>query len=179
VTALDPGEANHLLPHVLPGGRGHLHRVERRQLADASLWAWSAATGERRKLLESASCGRYTSGYLVFARDAALLAVPFDPMTLEVKGPWAPIADGVDVNATNGTAQFAVSATEPGVCGAGGRHRWCGSARLGGSQGRERPVSDIQGEFEVARLSPDGRRVAVQNLNDLGSTSSARASCAG
>ncbi|HYN10868.1 MAG TPA: protein kinase [Vicinamibacterales bacterium] len=170
VTSLDPGDANHLLPHVLPGGRGIIFTVwNGGSFADASLWVWSAATGTRHKLLEAATCGRYAStGHLVFARDAALLAVPFDLTTLTIRGSPVPVADGVEVSATNGTAQFALSAGGALVYAAqaaatDGADRLVWVDRNGGEQ----PIPDIHGDFEAARLSPDGRRVAFQSLNDL------------
>ena len=170
VTTLEPGEANHLLPHVLPGGQAIIFTMwTGGSFADASLWVWSTATGARHKLLASASSGRYSAtGYLVFARDAALLAVPFDLATLTVKGSPMPVADGVEVSATNGTAQFALSADGTLVYAAqatatddSDRLVWVDR------NGREQPIPDIHGDFEAARLSPDGRRVALQSVNDL------------
>jgi serine/threonine-protein kinase len=167
-TTLDKGEANHLLPHVLPGGRAVIFTVwNGGSFADASTWVWSATTGRRHKLLDSASGARFAStGHLVFARGDALLAVPFDPEKLEVAGSPVPVADDVEINATNGTAQFALSAA--------GTLVYATRAAGGGSDlvwvdrhGAEQRISDIHGDFEVARLSPDGRRVALQSLNDI------------
>ena len=170
VTKLDPGEANHLLPHVLPGGKGLTFTVwNGGSFRDASVWVWSAATGTRRKLLDSASGGRYTStGHLVFVRDDALLAVPFDLSTLNLAGTPVPVAaDDVDINATNGTAQFALSAT--GTLVYASRAHAAGGADLVwvDRHGNEQRVPDLHGSFDNVRLSPDGRRVAIGSLNDI------------
>jgi serine/threonine-protein kinase len=170
VTTLDKGEASHLQPHVLPSGRAVIFTVwNGGSFADASLWVWSAETGRRHKLLDSASAGRYAStGHLVFVRGKALLAVPFDLVRLEVPGSSVPVpvADDVEINVTNGTAQFALSAA--------GSLVYAARATSGGSDlvwvdrhGTEERVPDVHGDFEEARLSPDGRRVAVQTLNDI------------
>ncbi len=186
VTTLEPGEANHLLPHVLPGGRAAIFTVwNGGTFADASIWVWSAASGTRHKLLDSASGGRYTSsGHLVFARNGALLAATFDLATLTITGTPVQVVDDVEINATNGTAQFALSASGTLVYAAR-------AAAAGGSglvwvdrKGGEQPASDLHGDFEALRLSPDGRRVALQYLNDiwineLGTTSLQRLTFAG
>ena len=167
-TTLDRGEANHLLPHVLPGGRAVLFTVwNGGSFADASLWAWSPSTGRRHKLLDSASSAQYAStGHLIFARGNALLAVPFDPLKLQVTGSPVPVADDVEINATNGTAHFALSADGALVyairgAGSGTDLVWVDR------HGTEARIPGVHGDFEAARLSPDGRRVALQSLNDI------------
>jgi Tol biopolymer transport system component len=167
VTTLGTGEANHLLPCVLPGGHAIIFTVwNGGSFAEASLWVWSQSTGRRRKLLDSASGAQYAAGHLVFARGDALLAVPFDPAKLEVTGSPVPVAADVQINPTNGTAEFALAptgtlvyATRAVASGAGlvwvDRH------------GAEDPIAGVHGEFDAARLSPDGRRVALERLNDI------------
>jgi serine/threonine-protein kinase len=168
VTTLDKGEANHLLPHVLPGGRAVLFTVwNGGSFADASLWVWSVPTGRRKKLLDSASGGQYAStGHLVFVRGDALLAVPFDPVELEVTGSPVPVADDVEINATNGTAQFALSAAGPLVYATRAAARGADLVWVD-RRGNEQRIPDIHGDFSAARLSPDGRRAALESLNDI------------
>ena len=62
-------------------------------------------------VIENATNGRYlTTGHLVFLRDAALHAVPFDADRLAVTGPPVRLGDGVAVASAGGGAQFDVSA---------------------------------------------------------------------
>ena len=62
VTSLQNSESNHLLPHVLPGGRAIVFTVwNGGNFEDATLWLLSADTGQRRKLIDSASAGRYSA----------------------------------------------------------------------------------------------------------------------
>jgi serine/threonine-protein kinase len=171
VTKLEPGEANHLLPHVLPGGKGLIFTVwNGGSFADASLWVWSAATGARHKLLDSASGGRYASGHLVFARarDNSLLAVPFDLATLRLAGTPVPVAaDNVDINATTGTAQYALSASGTLVYAARASAARGADLVWVDRHGNEQRVPDLHGHFESLRLSFDGRRVVIGSVNDL------------
>ena len=130
----------------------------------------SLETGERKVLIERGSDGRYVaSGHLVFAREAALWAAPFDRAALAVTGPEFPILEGVSqaLNTNNGlretgTAQFTVSPS--------------GSlAYIGGSvfpnderevvwvdrQGKEESIGIEPARYHAVRLSPDGTSVAL------------------
>ncbi len=126
VTALDEeaDEISHRLPHVLPGGRVVLFTVLRVRSvgidwATVDVFAQDLETGERSLILENASDARYApTGNLVFARDAMLLAVPFDLESLSTRGEPVPLVEGVDhaIYATSGgsnsgAAQFAFSET--------------------------------------------------------------------
>jgi len=53
-------------------------------------------TGERRKLVEGATEGRFVPpGYLVYNQGNGLMAAPFDPVRLEVTGAAVPVVEGV------------------------------------------------------------------------------------
>ena len=83
----------------------------------AQIVVHSLESGEQRVLLENGSDARYVpTGHLVFAREATLIAVPFDLATLSVTGPEVPVLE--DVNHAlytghslreTGAAQFAFS----------------------------------------------------------------------
>jgi serine/threonine-protein kinase len=91
LTALDrsKGEISHRLPQVLPGGKAILFTV----------WTgpgWNEmqvellilSNNERRIVARNGHTGRYVpSGHVVYTREGALMAVPFDLDKLQVTGP--------------------------------------------------------------------------------------------
>ena len=171
VTALklDTGESNHLLPEALPGGKALLMTVWKGGGFDAaSVWSVSLTTGVRRLLLESATAPRYVPpGYLVFARRGALFAVRFDRRQLAVAGEAVPVVDGVWTDSATGTSHYATSANGTLVSAPGGstveRRRIVWVDR----QGRVQPLAAEPSYYSNPRLSPDGRRIAVEMLNDV------------
>jgi eukaryotic-like serine/threonine-protein kinase len=171
VTTPDPAakESNHLYPEALPGGGALLFTVWKGGAFDAaSTWALSLRTGKRTLLLERAAEARYTSeGYLVFARAGTLLAVPFDAVTLTILGPAAPLVEGVWSDSASGTAHYAVSRTGSLVYAPGlyteARRRIAWVDR----RGRLDFLPLQPGFYGDPKLSPDGRRLAVQLLNDI------------
>ncbi len=162
-------ESNHLFPEVLPGGEVVLFTVWKGGTFDAaSTWAFSTRTGKRTLLIEGASEARYLpQGDLVFARAGTLFAVPFDAKTLSILGAAAPVVEGVWNDPTTGTAHYAVSHTgtlvyAPGQYTAASR-RIAWVDRRGGIEF----LPCEPGLYSEPKLSPDGRRFAVQLLNDI------------
>jgi Tol biopolymer transport system component len=108
----------------------------------------------------------YASGRLLFWRDGALLAQPFDAESLQLSGEAVPIAEQVQMNLSEVRAAFSVS--ENGVLvfqsivsavGTGSQLFWFD--RDGKREGR-------QGETFFGanpRLSPDGQRIVVSNFD--------------
>jgi serine/threonine-protein kinase len=134
----------------------------------ASVWAFSLRSRKRTLLIEGASEARYLpQGYLVFARSGTLFAVPFDPKTLTLLGAPAPIVDGVWNDPTTGTAHYAVSHAGTLVY-APGQHTQA-SQRLAwvDRRGRAELLSIAPGYYNELKLSPDGRRLAFESLNDI------------
>ncbi len=174
ITQLDPeaSEIRHQLPHLIPGTDAVLFTVLRESLMSSwrDIAVKSLETGERKVLIERGSDGCYVaSGHLVFAREAALWAAPFDRAALAVTGSEFPILEGVSqaLNTPNGpsetsAAQFTVSPS--------------GSlAYIGGSvfpndkreivlvdrQGKEKSIGIDPARYHTVRFSPDDTRVAL------------------
>jgi len=162
-------EGNHLLPEALPGGDAVLFTVWKGgTFEEAAVWAVSARTGKRTLLVERASNARYLSqGYLVFARSGSLFAAPFDAKALSVRGPAVPVVEGVWNDPSTGTAHYALSQTGTLVYAPGGytltRQRLVWVDR----HGRSEFLPLEPGFYNELKLSPDGRRLAVQVLNDI------------
>jgi eukaryotic-like serine/threonine-protein kinase len=165
----DVGESNHLLPEVLPGGETVLFTVWKGgSFKDASVWSLSLRTGERKHLVDSATAPRYVPpGYLAFAREAVLFAVPFDPVRAVLTGEVFPVVDGVWTDPTTGSAHYAVGQDGTLVFAAG--RNTAEQVRLVWVD-REGHISPTQAEpnaYGTVRLSPDGERVALELLNDI------------
>ncbi len=166
---LPSGEGNHLLPDVLPGAEAVLFTVWKGgDFSTASIWSAALSTGERRLVIEAASAPRYVPpGFLVFARGGGLFAIRFDARRLTTSGEAVPVVEGLWTDRTSGTAHYAVSRNGTLVYAAGGetveRRRLAWVDR----RGRIEPLPADAGFYANPRLSPDGRRVVVEALNDL------------
>ncbi len=164
VTKLDrsKGEISHRWPQVLPGGKAVLFSVWRGPGRDEMQVALQMLdTGERRMLVQGGESGRYVSpGYLVYAREDTLLAVPFDANRLEVSGK-APVPLAEQVRHGVEGAQYAVSDVGELVYAPGSVHR--GDRRLVwvDRSGRVEPLTVPSRAYGTPVLSPDGRRAAV------------------
>jgi len=171
VTAVDLAakESNHLFPEVLPGGEAVLFTVWKGGTFEAaSTWAFSTRTGRRTLLLEGAAEARYLpQGYLVFARAGTLFAVAFDAKTLSILGAAAPVIEGVWNDPTTGTAHYAISHTGTLVYAPG--QYTVASRRLAwvDRRGAIEFLPCEPGFYSEPKLSPDGRRLAIQSLNDI------------
>ena len=69
-------------------------------------------TGERKVVHKGGYYARYiATGHLLFVNKGALFAIPFDLGKLEVTGAQMPVLEGLETNAGEGSAQYAVSDT--------------------------------------------------------------------
>ncbi len=128
------GEADHLWPQLLPGGRAVLFTITAQtgRLDAAQVAVLDLQTGTRTVLVRGGSHAQYVqSGHLVYAAAGTLRAIAFDLARLETRGTPVPIigqvvgtvAGGVDaVVAGDGTLAYLSGprysngiATHPGV----------------------------------------------------------------
>jgi Tol biopolymer transport system component/predicted Ser/Thr protein kinase len=159
LTRLEKGELGHRWPDFLPGGKGVLFTALVGATA-TNLVAQSLTTGERRNLSLAGDFPRYApSGHLVYLQGANLMAAPFDPLRLATTGAAAPVIEGV--LAAAGVAQYGFSSTGsliyvPGsVQAAQFRLVWVDR------KGAEQQVPAPAHNYVLPRVSPDGKRVAV------------------
>ncbi len=164
LTRLDTvrAEFNHWYPQELPGGRAAIFSSFFTPFAKSRIEAVEYATGKRTVLVEGAIFGRYAaSGHLLFARDGAIFAVPFDPAKLRTSGSAMPVVENLAWTPTDGVAGFAVSRTgtlvylKASEWNAPRRVVWTDRA------GNERPLLPEAAEWAEPRRSPDGRWVAL------------------
>jgi eukaryotic-like serine/threonine-protein kinase len=161
------GEADHVWPEALPGGRAVLFTilpttggVEAAQIAVLDL-----ATQTQTVVLRGGSHAQYVaSGYLVYAAGGTLRAVAFDPATRTTQGTPVPVVPEVVVTrgALGAAIQAVVAAdgTLAYVRGAGGAVAPRTLAWVD-RQGRDTAIAAPPRAYVFPRLSPDGSRLAV------------------
>ncbi len=163
---MEKGERDHRYAQWLPGGKAVLFTIGSSDIAtydDARIAVQSLETGERKILIEGGTCARYSpSGHLLYVRAGTLFAVPFDLTKLAVTGPPVSVLEGIFESVNNGKAQFSVSQTGSLAYVPGGPE---GSERMPvwvDRQGVARPLPMPQRAYLHPRISPDGRRVAIE-----------------
>ena len=103
-------------------------------------------------------------GYLLYGQSPGIVrALPFDLALLKVRGSPIPIADSVERAMDGGAVYFAVSQTGLLVYAlTGHRHQLVWVDQKGAST----PISNDRAAFRLPRLSPDGKRIAVDVSDD-------------
>ena len=168
VTKVDPakGERSHRWPQVLPDGRTLIFTVGNAESPgeyDASnVEAQRLDTGERRTILKGARMARYTaSGYLLFQRGQTLLAVRFDPASLQVSGEPFTVQEGVGGDQSSGSGYFSVSDQGALAVVPESAIPKTRVLVLVDQAGRETAVDTPPASFFHPRFSPDARQIAV------------------
>jgi Tol biopolymer transport system component len=149
-------------PSLLPDGKAVLFMsrdglVPRVALLDLE-------TREQKILIEGGQRPLYaTSGHIVFARDATLMAAPFDATRRVVTGEPVTVLEGLR-GETNASPDFALSANGTlAYVAAPSKERWRGPLVWVDRSGQvvARATAESLDEPEDPRLSPDGMRVVV------------------
>ena len=159
------GEADHLWPEILPGGRAVLFTITSQTggLDTAQVAVRDLRTGTQKVLLRGGSHGHYVpSGHLVYVAAGTLRAIPFDPTRLETHGTAVPVLPRLATTFT-GAGDFAVATDGtlvyvdvPGSLAANARTLvWVDRT------GKEQPIAAPPRAYAHPRLSPDGTRVAL------------------
>ncbi len=173
VTTLETasGDVQHSFPFFLPDGRHFLYFVVGTQASRTvprGVYVGALDSTAPGKLIEpGGSNAKYANGYLIFLRNGALLAQPFDVDRLELGGSPASLVDHIETTGTSASdtaGAFTVSETGVLAYQAGSvvhsQLTWFDRAgtRLG-------TLGD-QADYVDVALSPDDTRVAV-SLMDL------------
>jgi Tol biopolymer transport system component len=163
LTTLDArrGEGSHHWPEFLPDGDAVVYTA-----GTGSAAAWderdivveSLRTHEHRVVAHGSSARYVNSGHLIVARGGVLTMIPFDPKRLQATGPPVRLADGV-MQSMFGAAQFSASRDGTLVYAPGGlvARELVWMSRTGVAT----PLPLPPQTYWSARLSPDGRRVAL------------------
>jgi serine/threonine protein kinase len=164
VTTLDRSrrEIFHAWPQFLPDGRHFLYFVQSAQSEHRGVYVGSLDSGKSVQLLQSELKAAYAlQGYLLFVRDEALMAQPFDAERLELKGEPSLVADGIWVAEGAGQASFSVSPT--GVLAYVNATLW--NTQLAWFDRRGRPTGSVgppdRYNSQIPQLAPDASRIAI------------------
>ena len=149
-------EASHRWPDFLPDGR---HFVFLAQPGNV-IRVGSLDSSEVTRIVSADSRAIYASGYLLFIREATLVAQPFDTSRLRTTGEAVPVAEDIRVNPSNGRAAFAASNTgmlvfRSGSAAAPYQLTWFDRS------GRQIDKIGQPKDYRMIDLSPDGTRVVA------------------
>lgn len=169
VSRIENGENEHSWPDLLPGGQAVVFVGS----PPPALVLQRLDTGERRNLTQGLTGTMpcyMRSGHLVYVQGGNIMAVPFDLQRLEVSGPAVPVVQGViQSGAISASAQYSVSDSgslvyiSGTISGAQASLVWVNRA------GKEQSLGAPIGSYDQPRLSPDGRRIALDVTDNTGS----------
>jgi dipeptidyl aminopeptidase/acylaminoacyl peptidase len=165
VTKLDParGESSHRWPVFLPDGRHFVYLVVNfgGTPEKMGIYVRSLDSKDEAFVVAARSTLAYAApGYLLFLRERNLVAQRFDLTSLRVAGDPVPLAE--DIQFSPQTAGAIFCASENGLLvyqteGAGTVSRLVWMDR----SGKEIGFLGIEGDLANPRISPDGKRVAL------------------
>ncbi len=164
VTTLDKehGEFTHGWPEFLPDGQRFFYVVRSTQQEHAGIYLGSLTSKTPKRILPAFSRVAYAAGYLLFARDGALMAQRFDERTETLSGD----AEAVVVMVKQHTASDAAfDVSNNGVmiyrCEEGNPLT---RLILFDRHGEQTRIVASNGTYRSPRFSPDGRRIVAERL---------------
>ncbi len=164
VTRLRPGDVHHRFPSFLPDGEHFLFSVRSGVSNANAVMIGSLDGAEPIPLIGISSNAIFVPpGFILYWRDDALRAQPFDPDRLELSGEPVVVAPGVRFEPNLLAALFSASGNGVVVYYGGGSAIDKSRLVLRGRDGTELGTVGPPGNYYDPRLSPDGRRVAVDN----------------
>jgi eukaryotic-like serine/threonine-protein kinase len=152
------GDVSQRWPEFLPDGKALLFATGPSGFSfsyfNAQVVVESVVTGERRNLIPGGTFPHYaSSGHLVYAQGANLMAMPFDAQRLIATGAAVPVVEGV--------LEYGISATGSLVYVPGGVQSSQSRLVWVSRSGAEEPLAAPVHGYRNPRLSPDGRLVSV------------------
>ncbi len=169
------GEIEQRSPHFLPDGRHFLYTSRYDDASRSAVHVGDLQSNDNREVLQSEIGAVYVApqewagklGHLLFVRDGTLMAQPFDTDQLKTVGDAVPIAENVDIVSGNygyfSASQNGALVYTIGGVGSQQQVTWYDhSGKVVGTVGKPMDV-------EVVRLSHDGKRVAVDRRDAVGS----------
>jgi serine/threonine-protein kinase len=166
VAKLAPGEGVFASAFPLPGG-AYLVSVHATTMTDDASRVVMVIPGNSERLVIAERGGSPTFvasdepgfGHIVYAEAGRLMALPFDAGRRVVKGAAVPIVENVGMRPNGEWATYAVSQTGTLVFRDGSLHELVSVDR---GSGAIEPLSANLRRFALPRLSPDGKRLAVE-----------------
>jgi eukaryotic-like serine/threonine-protein kinase len=165
VTHFEKGEPTHRWPEFLPDGKSLFFAggPSTGNWATAKIAVQSLRTGERRDLLQGGTNPRYAlSGHLLYAQAGTVMAAPFNDQRLQLTGASVPVLEDVLQFPGTGAAQYSISATGSLVYISGSVRALSRKLVWVSRNGVEQSIAAPPRVYYYPRLSPDGRRIAVE-----------------
>jgi serine/threonine-protein kinase len=151
-------------PDALPGGNAVIANVDNptaQMSGDLGVALIDLASGAVRRLFDGGAYPRYAaSGHILFLRNNALLAAPFDPGSGTVGDARTTVVESVHLDPSVPSGNFAVSASGTLAYAPGDEELFRRTLTSIGPGG-PKPIIDEQRFFAESRVSPDGRRIAA------------------
>jgi serine/threonine protein kinase len=173
VTAVDStrNETNHRWPCFLPDGNHFFYTSQakiRTQEFTGAMYVASLDSGRGTLLTNVSSNMAYYKGYLLYVRQKAVVAQPFDVSSLKLSGDGSPIAERIDFSSDKSRGIFTIS--ENGILA----YQAVGSnpATLSIVDRSGKKIRDIGDRtlYTGARFSLDGTKVALDSEDKLSGT---------
>jgi eukaryotic-like serine/threonine-protein kinase len=158
-TALDAaaGEIHQNQPWFLPDGRHYVYFWANADQSKRGIRLGTLGSKETRPLFASDSNAVWADGYLVFARDDAVLAWRFDPKSLQMVGEPFPAFENVHWASADNFLSLSAAGSRVAYVSWALRRQLVWVDRKGRELGA---LGGVAGYADV-RISPDGRKVAV------------------
>jgi Tol biopolymer transport system component len=158
LTTLDQGEISHRWPQFLPDGRHFLYLSRQEKSA---IYVGSLDSKETKRILDSDFNASYSpEGYLLFVRESALMAQPFDTGKLELTGEPFLLAEQVGLQPNVNGSPFTTSENAALVYERGD----IADSQLAWHDREGKQISTVgpPGNYYSIWLSPDENRAAVE-----------------
>jgi len=156
------GATEHEYPDVLPGAKGALMQLWKGGIGQNEIGSVSFATGTVTSLVRGTYAKFLPPDRLVFGTaDGRIFVAPFDPDKLALTGEPILALQNVQTETSNGTVQFAISASGT-LAYLSGQPDQQQVVWVNRRDGTISPVDTTwMGTFTQVALSPDGSRLAV------------------
>ncbi len=166
LTELDVDRHNsHRHPRFLPGGRHVMYLARGVTPADGAIRVVDIGDGTQTEIMASGTQAEFSTDHLLFVREQALMARPFDPDKLEFTGDAVPVAEGVLLIPGASLAAFSVSGT--GVLSySSGRAELEIELEWRDRSGKVEGGLGDPTSYRTASISPDDR-LAVSRIVDM------------
>jgi serine/threonine protein kinase len=166
------GEFTFIAPQILPGGKAILYAVypgARNDPDRARIEVFSVADHSRTVVAQGGISARYLatankSGYVIYANRNTLFAVPFNVNNPGKTSTAVPVLNDVSFHPSTFEAQFDVSPTGTAVYRKAGLGSMVALTTIAwvDAAGNKRPLVSKAGAYRKVRLSPEGKRLAVE-----------------
>ena len=148
-------------PAFLPDGRHYLIAIHSANPAQAGTFVGTLDGTARIRLVAFPTYAQYADGHLLFVRDTALYAQPFDLPRLQLRGAATQLAENVSSFTVSSHGEIAYLATNSTGTANGAELLWMDRS------GRVRERIDQAAGATRPALSPDDRRISMMLRSDV------------